>query len=436
MVKVCKFGGTSMADAAAISRAADIILSDKARRYVVVSAPGKRFKEDEKVTDLLYASFKEAQEKGSCKKTFSKIRARFLDIVKDLALDLDIAPHLDEIEEGINNSKTADYAASRGEYLSAIVFAAKLGYTFVDTESIVKFDESGVFAADYTNDLISAKLKEVKKAVFPGFYGSLPSGEIKTFSRGGSDVTGSIIARGAKAAVYENWTDVNGFLTADPRIVENPEQIDCLSYKELRELSYMGANVLHPEAIFPVRSAGIPINIKNTFAPAHEGTMIVADSKLPYDGRPVTGIAGRKGFTTIFIEKSMMNNERGFGRRVLSVLEVRGISFEHMPSGIDTLSIIVSDEEIQGKLEAVIKDIRKAVQPDSIEILSGLSLIATVGHHMASRKGTAATLFTALSNADINIKMIDQGSSELNIIVGVETEDMEKAINAIYHAFF
>ncbi|MGI6228074.1 MAG: aspartate kinase [Christensenellales bacterium] len=435
-VKVCKFGGTSMADASAITQSAKIVAADSERRYIVVSAPGKRFSGDNKVTDLLYTCYAESTSLGDCGRTFKKVRERFVEITKDLNLKMDIEKYLDEVEEGINRSITPDYAASRGEYLMARVFAAVVGADFIDTEKTIKFDESGDFAADYTNDLLSEELKKHERGVLPGFYGSLPNGRIKTFSRGGSDVTGALVARAASASVYENWTDVNGFLTADPKIVDNPEKIAYLSYKELRELSYMGANVLHPESIFPVRLAGIPINIKNTFEPSNPGTMIVPEKNRPQDDRIVTGIAGRKGFTIILIEKSMMNSERGFGRKILSVLEHRGISFEHLPSGIDTLSVVIADEEISGKLESVISDIRASVAPDTIEIHSGLSLIATVGHNMASRPGTAARLFQGLADANINIKMIDQGSSELNIIVGVDTADHENAINAIYHAFY
>lgn len=436
-IKVCKFGGTSMSTADSINQVASIVLSDSDRRFVVVSAPGKRFSGDEKVTDLLYQAFDEAMECGSCRAAFSKVRERFTSLTQNLGLSLDLTAELDSIEENINNSVTPDYAASRGEYLSAVVLAAKLGYEFIDSAELVRFSASGVFNEDYTNDTLLRRLKNVERAVIPGFYGSFDNGQIKTFSRGGSDVSGAIIARGVNAEVYENWTDVDGFLTADPRIVEHPKKIKLLSYSELRELSYMGANVLHPESIFPVRFSGIPINIRNTFNPSAEGTMIVANYDISdNDNGIVTGIAGHKGFTAVNITKSMMNSEIGFGRRVLSVLEQCGISFEHIPSGIDTFSVVVNDSEIFGKMEKVLNKIREAVNPDKIDIHSGLSLVATVGLKMAARPGTAAKLFGALAAADVNIRMIDQGSSEMNIIVGVETVDYEKAINAIYHAFF
>ncbi|MCQ2409051.1 MAG: aspartate kinase [Clostridia bacterium] len=434
-MKVCKFGGTSMANADTILKVIDAINGDKDRHYIVVSAPGRRTKEDIKVTDALYKCYDEYLEKGNCDESFTVIEKRFQDIKDGLKIDIDLDSELKVIKETIEKSKTKDYAASRGEYLSARLLAACIGYTFVDTQDLIKFNERGELQLDYSLDLLKSKLKNIKYAVLPGFYGSDQDGNVKTFSRGGSDITGAIVARAMDADVYENWTDVDGFLMADPRIVDDPANISFLSYKELRELSYMGAEVLHPESIFPVRSAGIPINIKNTFNPSHPGTMIVPDKKLPKDGKVITGIAGRKGLTIINIEKDMMNSEIGFGRKVLSILECEGISFEHMPSGIDTLSIVITDENLQGKLQKVITKIRESVNADNVDIHSGLSLIATVGHNMASRHGTASTLFTALADAHINIRMIDQGSSELNIIVGVDTFDYNKAINAIYHAF-
>jgi aspartate kinase len=431
---VCKFGGTSMANAATIEKVAQIIQSDERRRYVVVSAPGKRESGDIKVTDLLYKCFDEAAATGNCSSSFSKVRARFNDIVAGLKLDLDLTDELDEIEKNINSSLSPDYAASRGEYLTAKILAKKLGYDFLDAADYFKFNDER-FMFHYSLDLLRPALEAHPRAVIPGFYGSHSSGYIRTFTRGGSDVSGAVVTRAASAEVYENWTDVSGFMSADPRVVENPAHIECLSYSELRELAYMGANVLHPESIFPVRSVGIPINIKNTFDPSHKGTMIVPNGAVPKSDNVITGIAGKKGFTIIHIEKSMMNSEVGFCRKVLSVLEYENISFEHIPSGIDTLSIVVADDKIANKMQNVIAKIREAVSADHVEIHSGLSLIATVGQNMAFRLGTAATLFTALAKADVNIRMIDQGSSELNIIVGVDTEDYEKAINAIYYAF-
>ncbi|MCQ2602929.1 MAG: aspartate kinase, partial [Clostridia bacterium] len=415
---VCKFGGTSMANANTISKVVEDIKLNADRHYIVVSAPGKRDKADVKVTDALYACYNEAKEEGNCDKTFEVVKKRFLDIEKELGIDIGIEKELEQVKEYIENSVTSDYAASRGEYFSAKILAAKMGFEFVDAEQCIKFNDNGELQLDRSLALLRERLANVEYAVLPGFYGTDEDGRIRTFSRGGSDISGAIVARAVSADVYENWTDVDGFLTADPRVVDDPELIEYLSYKELRELSYMGAEVLHPESIFPVRSAGIPINIKNTFNPSVKGTMIVPAKNLPKDRtKIITGIAGKKGFTIINIEKDMMNSEIGFGRKVLSVLENEGISFEHVPSGIDTLSVVIRDEFLSGKMQKIIAKLQETVQADSVDIHSGLSLIATVGHNMASRQGTAAKLFEALADAHINIRMIDQGSSELNIIV-------------------
>ncbi len=435
-ITVVKFGGTSMADAKSITQVANIIKQDPKRRYVVVSAPGKRFSQDHKVTDMLYACYHDLQINGECKSTFSKIRERFIGIVEDLNLDLDINAYLDEVESDMQKYNSAEFCASRGEYLSAVIVAKTLGYKFIDAKDIMIFTENGDFDSESTNEKVKQVLSEVERAVVPGFYGGDSAGIVHTFSRGGSDVSGAVIARAVEAELYENWTDVNGFMSADPRIVDNPRPIAKLSYTELRELAYMGANVLHPESIFPVRVSNIPINIRNTFNPSAPGTMIVAqlhESEL--NDRVITGIAGKKGYSIIYIEKSMMNSELGFVRKVLAVLEYYNISFEHLPTGIDTMSIVVAENELAGKEEVVIERIRKVVAPDHIEIKSGISLVATVGHGMSYKPGTASALCGALAKANINIRMIDQGSSELNIIVGIATADYEKAIVAIYKAF-
>lgn len=433
-IKVCKFGGTSMATASSIRNIEKIIKSDVSRKYIIVSAPGKRYSDDEKVTDLLYQCNKQAIEIGDCSIAFNKIRDRFMTIATELNIDIAIVKtKLDEIENNILLLKSADYAASRGEYLSAYITAQAYNFDFIDAVDLIAFNESGEFNEDITNDIVSSELQNHEYAVIPGFYGALPNKTIKTFSRGGSDVTGAIIARGVSADVYENWTDVNGFMSADPRIVNNPLPIDQLSYKELRELSYMGASVLHPESIFPVKHKGIPINIKNTFEPENIGTYILKDCE--HNERLVTGIAGKKGFCSITIEKSMMNNQVGFMRKVLSIFEHNNISVEHTPSGIDTLSIIVSEADLNGKEDAVIADLNKKISPDHIEIYHHLCLIATVGRGMAYKIGTASRLFSALSKKGVNIRMIDQGSSELNIIVAVQEKDYSNAIIAIYMEF-
>ena len=433
-IKVAKFGGTSLADASAFRRVRDILLSDPSRRYVVPSAPGKRFPDDVKITDMLYQCYKLAQRKELYTQVFDKIAERFTGIVRDLGLNFDIASLLDEACQMIAVS-SPDYAASRGEYFSGQILSRLMGWDFIDPAEVLKFDRQGHFAAEWSNQLLAERLEKHENAVVPGFYGSLPNGEIKTFSRGGSDISGAVVARAAGADLYENWTDVSGFLMADPRIIENPKPIDRLTYRELRELSYMGATVLHEDSIFPVRKAGIPTNIRNTFHPEHPGTMIVVRAEDCPASTTITGIAGHKNFTLLSIEKAMMNSEIGFGRRVLQSIEDFGMSFEHLPTGIDTMCVILADSELLGRRDQVIERIEETCHPDSIELTGGLALIATVGRGMVRQTGTAAKLFGALARANVNVRMIDQGSSELNIIVGVDIEEFEKAVRAIYNEF-
>ena len=434
MNKVVKFGGSSLASAKQFKKVKDIIMADKSRRYVIPSAPGKRTTNDEKVTDLLYACYSAASEGRSYKKIFDAITARYEQIITGLDLNVNLDFEFKTIEENFLAKKGRDYAASRGEYLNGIIMAAYLGYEFIDAADVICFDADGSFLSEKTNQELAARLSKVSKAVIPGFYGSMPDGSVKTFSRGGSDITGSLVARAVHADLYENWTDVSGFLVADPRIVDNPEPIETITYRELRELSYMGASVLHEEAIFPVRKEGIPINIRNTNRPSDPGTMIV-ESTLKRPHYPITGIAGRKGFCAVNIEKAMMNAEIGFGRKVLDVFEKYGISFEHMPSGIDTMSIFVQQSLFEEHEQSVIAGIHRAVEPDHIELDSDLALIAVVGRGMKSARGTAGRIFSALAHARVNVKMIDQGSSELNIIVGVRNEDFETAVKAVYDIF-
>ena len=436
-VKVCKFGGTSMADGNVINGVKKIIDADARRKYVVVSAPGKRYSGDTKVTDLLYACHKELVEKGSCKNGFAAIRARFNSLVKELNIPFEINALLDETEAAIDSERSEDFTASRGEYLCARIVAEVLGATFIDAKDVIFFNEDGSLNGEKSYKAISFAVSGAERAVIPGFYGKGYDGKVKTFSRGGSDISGSIIARAVNATVYENWTDVSGFLACDPRIVESPVKMKTISYKELRELSYMGANVLHSDSIFPLRKANIPIQIKNTFRPQDAGTSIVPSAKYTPSGNLVTGVAGKKNFTVIFIEKSHMNAEVGFMCKVLSVLVEEEISIEHIPSGIDTMSLVVESNDLsKEKLETVIEKIKSAVAPDVIRVIEDIALIATVGHGMSSSVGTSARLFNAIAAADINIKMIDQGSSELNIIVGVRNDDYEKCIRAIYSEFF
>lgn len=436
MTKVVKFGGSSLASAAQFEKVANIIKADKERRFVVPSAPGKRNSKDTKVTDMLYAcyAFADAGEEAKMLKQLEAIKARYNEIIDNLHLTVKLDKEFEVIAENFMQKAGKDYAASRGEYLNGILLANYLGYEFIDAADVIKFKLSGEFDADMTNDYLSARLKMLDNAVVPGFYGSYEDGTIKTFSRGGSDITGSIVARACHADVYENWTDVSGFLIADPRLIENPEVIEVITYKELRELSYMGASVLHEDAIFPVRREGIPINIRNTNKPEDKGTWIV-ESTCQKSKYTITGIAGKKGFCSINIEKDMMNSEIGFGRKVLQAFEDNGISFEHMPSGIDTMTIFAHQDEFMDKEQQVVSAIHRLSNPDNIEIEADLALIAVVGRGMKSTRGTAGRIFSALAHANVNVKMIDQGSSELNIIIGVANEDFETAIKAIYDIF-
>ena len=437
-IKVVKFGGSSLADADHFRQVAAIIKADPDRRYVVPSAPGKREKSDTKVTDLLYRCYDLIKSRSSMESIdacYNEIRARYTSIIEDLGLDYDISGELDYVRNAMLHAAGRGYAASRGEYLNALILAKYLGFDFIDAENVIFFKDNGTLDEEKTNAELSAELEKHKYAVIPGFYGGTPNGTVKTFSRGGSDITGSIVAKAAKADLYENWTDVSGFMMADPRIIENPCIIKEITYRELRELSYMGATVLHEDAVFPVRSAGIPINIRNTNRPEDEGTMIVSHS-AGYDSEHViTGVAGKKSFSVITIEKDSMNSEVGFGRKVLEVFEENEISFEHLPSGIDTMSVVVASSTLEGRREKVMNAIVRAVKPDSVFIEDELALIAVVGRGMVKAKGTSARVCDALARADINIRIIDQGSSELNIIVGVDDEEYEDALRAIYAEF-
>ena len=434
MKKIVKFGGSSLANAEQFQKVGEIIRSDESRRYVVPSAPGKRFDGDTKVTDLLYKCYNTAVEGEDFIPILQEIKGRYYEIIRGLNLDLSLEDEFAQIEGDFKAQAGTDYAASRGEFLNGKVMAAYLGYEFVDAADVIRFDKNGNLDAEKTDRLLSKKLAKCERAVIPGFYGAGEDGKVKTFSRGGSDVTGSLVAKAIKADLYENWTDVSGFLVTDPRIVKNPEVIESITYRELRELSYMGATVLHEDAIFPVRKEGIPINIRNTNRPEDKGTFIV-ESTCRKPKYVITGIAGKKGFCSINIEKSMMNSEIGFGRKVLQVFEDQGISFEHVPSGIDTMTVYVHQDEFEEKEQQVIAGIHRAVQPDFVEMESDLALIAVVGRGMKSQRGTAGRVFSALAHAHVNVKMIDQGSSELNIIIGVENRDFETAVKAIYDIF-
>lgn len=435
-LKVVKFGGSSLADAAQFRKVAAIVKDEDCRRYVVPSAPGKRFAGDTKVTDLLYTCHAKAAKGADFDDVLAEIRSRYEDIIRELSIDISLDVDFDRIRRALQNGASSDYAASRGEYLCGKVLSTYLGYDFIDAEDVIFFNENGQLDNQKTNQILSRTLSEHERAVIPGYYGAAVNGKVKTFSRGGSDITGSVVARACRADIYENWTDVSGFLMADPRIVPDARSIEYITYTELRELSYMGATVLHEDAIFPVREVGIPINIRNTNRPGDRGTLIVLEAAEQHNGEHgITGIAGKKGFSVIDVHKDMMNSEVGFGRRVLEVLERFGVPFEHLPSGIDSMGVVVRTDDIANCREELKREICSQVSPDSVSITDGLALIAVVGRQMINNVGTAARVFLSIANAKINIRLIDQGLSENNIILGVAESDFEVAIRRIYNEF-
>ena len=434
MLKVAKFGGSSLASAEQFQKVFDIIKEDPSRRYVVPSAPGRRFGEDTKVTDMLYACYERAEKDLDFTDQLLNIQDRFTDIIEGLELDLSLDSEFEIIRENFQKKVSVEYAASRGEYLCGLILAHYLGFEFVDAAQVIRFNEDGTLNHKGTNALLKKMVTPLESAVIPGFYGSDKHGVIRTFSRGGSDITGSLVALALDVDVYENWTDVSGFLIADPRIVKKPKSIETITYRELRELSYMGANVLHDEALYPVKNSGIPIHIKNTNRPQDKGTLIVENTSRKPE-YTITGIAGHEGFASITIQKALMNNEIGFYRKVLQVFEDNEISVEHMPSGIDTMTVLVHKEQFEEKEQQVLSSIHKVVNPDAIDLESDLGLIAVVGRGMRFTRGTAGRIFSALAHAHINVKIIDQGSCELNIIIGVKDTDFKNAIRAIYEIF-
>ncbi len=434
-LKVVKFGGTSLADAEHFIRVAEIIKSDPSRRYVVASAPGKRSGDDTKVTDMLYTCYSMIRNREDITEYYKQIVDRYTDIIRGLNIDFDITGELEYIKNAMMARSGRDYAASRGEYLNSLILAKYLDFDFIDAENVIFFKENSEFDEEKTNIAMKEELSKHSHAVIPGFYGSMPNGTIKTFSRGGSDITGSIVARASGADLYENWTDVSGFLMTDPRIIDDPLPISTITYRELRELSYNGATVLHEDSIFPVQKEGIPINIRNTNHPEDAGTMIVPLASAADSQHIITGIAGKKGFSVINIEKNHMGSEFGFAVRVFRCLDLYGIHTEHLASGIDSMSHIVSSDELNSKLDEFIPELHRITEADNITVDTGLALVAVVGRGMKETKGTAARIFSAISNAGVNVRMIDQGASELNIVIAVYENEYEKTIEAIYNEF-
>ncbi len=433
-VYTAKFGGTSLADAAQFRRVADIIRADIRRRLVVASAPGKRFPEDEKITDLLINCQKE-QNREQFEEIFGRITARFTAIRDELCIKLDIEKELDKIKRDILSGEGYDYAASRGEYINALLLAKFLGAQFVDAAELIFFNGNGRLNTEKTYQTIKNRLSGCDLAVIPGFYGMNPDGRIKTFPRGGSDITGSVIARGVEAELYENWTDVSGIMMADPRIIPDARIIKVLTYRELRELSYMGANVLHEDAVFPVRELNIPINIRNTNAPEHTGTIITGNTAEP-SPYTITGLAGRRNYTVLLVDKAMMNNEIGFARKLLGIFEQHRISVEHMPTGIDTISVVFDAAELgDEQIQTIIDEIHSELSPDSVNVIKDIALIAVVGRDMQNRYGTSGRIMTELGHAGINISLLNQPVSEMTIIVGVHNDELQKTIRVIYDVF-
>jgi len=432
---VAKFGGSSLSDAGQFQKVRNIINMDKRRVYVVPSAPGKRHSQDDKVTDMLYSVHRLHCAGSDCGDLFAMIQNRYSAIADALQIDIDLNAEFDRIRADLAQGENCDYCASRGEYLNGLLLSKFLGFQFIDPKDTIFFREDGTLDDQRTYRVLGEALRSVENAVIPGFYGSMPDGSIHTFSRGGSDITGAIVARAADAECYENWTDVSGFLMADPRIVPDAKVIHSLTYQELRELAYMGATVLHEASVFPVHSAGIPTNIRNTNQPDDIGTMITHQTEELNSQHVITGIAGRTGFSVISVEKAMMNIERGFGRKVLQAIEEAGLSFEHLPTGIDSLCVVMETQQLDPVKEQVKSRILQLAAPDTIQIQDDMGLIATVGRGMVHNPGTAARLFSALSRAHVNVRMIDQGSGELSILVGVDTKDFQTAIQAIYQEF-
>ena len=436
-MKVVKFGGSSMADAGQYRKIRDILLADPDRKVVVVSAAGKRFKDDHKITDLLYLCHAHTQYGVDCSGIFEMISSRYIQIRDDLGIDLDLETEFAALKQRLDNKElNADEIASRGEYFSAKLMAAFLGFQFIDAADWVKFNFDGSVDQESTYEALQNLVVQGIGAVIPGFYGLMPDGHIRTFSRGGSDITGSLAAAALDADVYENWTDVSGILMADPRIVDNPMAISQVTYDELRELSYSGASVLHEAAIFPVREKDIPLNIRNTNEPEAPGTMIQEKFEGEYDSdRFITGITGKKDFTIISLSKRGMSNQVGVLHKVLTILVRHNVSVDYVPNGIDNVSIVLPTESIASKLYTILGEIQQEVEPDALDVHDQIAIVAAVGRQMASRPGISGKLFGALGEAGINIRMINQGPDELNIIFGVDNRDFKNAIKVLYNSF-
>lgn len=429
-----KFGGTSLADGKHFSMVRHILEMDPRRRFVVVSAPGKRHPDDIKITDQLYSCHAAARSGGDMAAVFAPVAQRFRDIIEELSLSLNLEEDFQNTLLAISQGASRAFCASRGEYFSGRIMSAYLHMPFIDPAQCVFFDANGNFDSETAHTSLVHRLQGLTGAVMPGFYGAMPDGTITTFTRGGSDISGAILARATGSAVYENWTDVSGVLAADPRIVDNPRPIRDMTYREVRELAYLGAAVLHEDAVHPVKLANIPIHIRNTLQPEARGTWVMAEAHSPSGA--ITGIAGRMGYSAIQVEKERSNTEVGYCRKILSCLERNGVPFEHLATGIGSVSLVAPTKLLRAHRDSLLQDIRQAVNPDTLQIVDGLAMIAVVGRGMAQTCGTAGRLLSAVGQAGISVRLIDQSTKELNIVLGVEEKNYQEAMNVIYRAFF
>ncbi|MEY8436848.1 aspartate kinase [Atopobiaceae bacterium 24-176] len=434
MIKITKFGGSSVASPEQFAKVKRVIDADPARRFVVVSAAGKRFSGDNKVTDLLYLVNAHRDYHVDCTDLLDDIESRFLAIKEELGLSWPVAEKFRDFREGLPQD-SPEYVVSRGEWFTAHLMAEYLGLPFVDAADAIVFHHDGSLDLERTADRVRELVVRRGSFVMPGFYGATCDGEIKLLDRGGGDITGSILANALSADLYENWTDVSGFLTADPRVVDHPRTIERITFDEMRELSYMGANVLHEEAIFPVREANIPIAILNTNDPDAGGTIIRERVETSPDDPVITGIAGKRDFISVYISKTHMSDAVGFMRRALSVFERYGVSVEHIPTGIDSFSVVVNGADVKDSIYSIVADLQKELQPDEVKVVDKLALVSVVGRNMSSRPGSSGRLLGVLGNAGINVRMITQSSQEINIIIGVNNEDFERTVSAVYEAF-
>lgn len=432
---VAKFGGSSLANSIQFQKVSKIVKENKDRRVIIPSAPGKRDNKDFKITDLLYLCAEHVKQNLPFEELFTLVEERYSELVESLNLNISIEPMLRKIKDTIATGAGPDFTASRGEYINAIILAKLLGYEFVDAAEVIRFKNTGVFDKEETNRLLAIKAKEIEYMVIPGFYGADYNGNVITFSRGGSDVTGAIVAAALDAKLYENWTDVSGVMMADPRIVENPRSISKITYRELREMSNMGASVLHEDAVLPVKEKSIPIQIRNTNVPEDIGTFIIPDGENTQVIGSITGIAGKSGFTVVTIVKTKLQKEFGFYRRLISILEDLDIRLESMPMAADSVSIVIKTDQIQGKTEKLVYEINRQCDPEEVDISDEIALIGVIGTGMSKTVGMSAKIFTALSKGKVNIRMINQGSSEINVMIGVSEGDYKLAVKSIYKEF-